>query len=84
MVWILRSTGWSPSGGGRGLIEHAYAEALDRGAPRVYWTTHQSSHGAPHRGVMTIDDKEGATRAMPRYGARESCSIEYVCPRSTG
>jgi GNAT superfamily N-acetyltransferase len=31
---------------GRALIEHVYAEARRRGASRVYWTTHESNHGA--------------------------------------
>jgi GNAT superfamily N-acetyltransferase len=33
-------------GVGRALIEHVYADAKRRGAPRVYWTTHESNHDA--------------------------------------
>ena len=34
------------SGIGRALIEHVYAHAKCRGAPRVYWLTHESNHNA--------------------------------------
>lgn len=33
-------------GVGRALIEHVYADAIRRGASRVYWTTHESNHDA--------------------------------------
>jgi GNAT superfamily N-acetyltransferase len=33
-------------GVGRALIEHVYADARTRGAPRVYWSTHESNHSA--------------------------------------
>jgi len=33
-------------GVGRALIEHVYAEARRRGAPRVYWSTHESNRNA--------------------------------------
>jgi len=39
--------GDSRGGGvGRALIEHVYAEARSRGAPCVYWTTHESNRDA--------------------------------------
>jgi GNAT superfamily N-acetyltransferase len=31
---------------GRALVEHVYADAKRRGAPRVYWLTHESNHKA--------------------------------------
>jgi hypothetical protein len=31
---------------GRALIEHVYEDARRRGAPRVYWQTHESNHDA--------------------------------------
>lgn len=31
---------------GRALIEHVYSDARHRGAPRVYWLTHESNHSA--------------------------------------
>ncbi|BDU22530.1 GNAT family N-acetyltransferase [Dyella sp. GSA-30] len=31
---------------GRALIEHVYEDAKRRGAPRVYWQTHESNHNA--------------------------------------
>jgi GNAT superfamily N-acetyltransferase len=34
------------SGIGRALIAHVYAGARRRGASRVYWLTHESSHNA--------------------------------------
>jgi GNAT superfamily N-acetyltransferase len=33
-------------GVGRALIEHVYADARSRGAPRVYWSTHETNHSA--------------------------------------
>jgi len=33
-------------GVGRALIEHVYADARRRGAPRVYWSTHETNHNA--------------------------------------
>lgn len=33
-------------GVGRALIEHVYADAKRRGAPRVYWSTHETNHSA--------------------------------------
>lgn len=33
-------------GVGRALVEHVYAEARRRGAPRVYWSTHESNRNA--------------------------------------
>ena len=33
-------------GVGRALIEHVYADAKRRGAPRVYWSTHETNHNA--------------------------------------
>ncbi|MBN3759210.1 GNAT family N-acetyltransferase [Burkholderia sp. Ac-20365] len=33
-------------GVGRALIEHVYENAKQRGAPRVYWTTHKSNDNA--------------------------------------
>jgi len=34
------------NGVGRTLIEHVYADAKRRGAPRVYWLTHESNQSA--------------------------------------
>jgi len=34
------------SGIGRALIEHVYADAKRRGAPRVHWLTHETNHNA--------------------------------------
>ena len=31
---------------GRALIEHVYADATRQGAPRVYWSTHETNHNA--------------------------------------
>lgn len=33
-------------GVGRALIEHVYADARRRGAPRVYWSTHETNRNA--------------------------------------
>ncbi len=34
------------AGIGRAMIEHVYADAKLHGAPRVYWTTHETNHTA--------------------------------------
>jgi GNAT superfamily N-acetyltransferase len=36
------------SGLGRALIEHVTAGAMRQGAPRVYWSTHESNQNAMH------------------------------------
>lgn len=36
------------SGLGRALIEHVTADAKRQGAPRIYWSTHESNQNAMH------------------------------------
>jgi ribosomal protein S18 acetylase RimI-like enzyme len=36
------------SGLGRALIEHVTADGMRQGAPRVYWSTHESNQNAIH------------------------------------
>ena len=47
---------------GRALIEHVYTEARNRGASRVYWTTHQSNYNA-----MKLYDTVGERSEFVQY-----------------
>lgn len=53
------------SGVGRALIEHVYAEAERSGACRVYWTTHESNHGA-----MQLYDRIATRAPFVQYRKR--------------
>lgn len=46
------------AGVGRALIEHVYADAKNRGAPRVYWLTHETNHKAMKL-YNTVADRSG-------------------------